>query len=99
MSINWEPLRKIIEDNKRFVLSSHVRPDADAIGSEIAMAGLLENMGKSVRIVNRIVTVWARTCMLRTPLVVPFLPACGLHLRFCGRTPQLDCFVPFTRRG
>ncbi len=52
MKIDWEPLREIIADNERFVLSSHVRPDADALGSELAMAMLLENLGKSVRIVN-----------------------------------------------
>ncbi|MFN0050770.1 MAG: DHH family phosphoesterase, partial [Planctomycetales bacterium] len=50
--IDWKPLRKIIEDNRRFVLTSHVRPDADAIGSEIGMAGLLLGLGKEVRIVN-----------------------------------------------
>ncbi|MEX2286365.1 MAG: bifunctional oligoribonuclease/PAP phosphatase NrnA [Planctomycetaceae bacterium] len=52
MSIDWEPLREIFESHERFVLSSHVRPDADAIGSELALAGLLERRGKSVRIVN-----------------------------------------------
>jgi phosphoesterase RecJ-like protein len=52
MEIDWEPLRKILETNQRFVLSSHVRPDADALGSELALAGLLDAMGKSVRIVN-----------------------------------------------
>ena len=52
MTIHWEPLRDIIQSNQRFVLSSHVRPDADAIGSELAMAAILEGMGKSVLIVN-----------------------------------------------
>jgi len=52
MNIEWEPLRQIIEENARFVLSSHMRPDADAVGSELAMAGLLEAKGKTVRIVN-----------------------------------------------
>ncbi len=52
MTINWEPLCPIIAENQRFVLSSHVRPDADAIGSELAMAALLEGLGKQVRIVN-----------------------------------------------
>ena len=52
MHIDWEPLRDIIERHQRFVLSSHVRPDADAVGSELAFAGILERMGKSVRIVN-----------------------------------------------
>lgn len=52
MNIDWEPLRQIIADNQRFVLSSHVRPDADALGSELALTMLLENLGKTVRIVN-----------------------------------------------
>ena len=52
MTIDWTPLRTIFENNNRFVLSSHARPDADALGSELAVAGILESMGKSVRIVN-----------------------------------------------
>jgi phosphoesterase RecJ-like protein len=52
MGIDWEPLRPIIESHERFVLSSHVRPDADALGSEVAMSMILEGLGKVVRIVN-----------------------------------------------
>jgi phosphoesterase RecJ-like protein len=52
MKINWEPLRAIIQANQRFVISSHVRPDADAIGSEIGLARVLEALGKSVKIIN-----------------------------------------------
>ena len=35
------------------MLSSHVRPDGDAIGSQLAMAFALRQLGKQVRIVNR----------------------------------------------
>jgi phosphoesterase RecJ-like protein len=52
MNINWEPLRQIIQSHNRFVISSHVRPDADAIGSEIGLARVLESLGKTVRIIN-----------------------------------------------
>lgn len=52
MPIHWEPIRPIIAEHQRFVLSSHVRPDADALGSELGLAALLEGMGKEVRIVN-----------------------------------------------
>jgi phosphoesterase RecJ-like protein len=34
------------------VLTSHVRPDCDALGSELGMLGILEAIGKDVRIVN-----------------------------------------------
>jgi phosphoesterase RecJ-like protein len=42
-----------IRKRQRFVLSSHVRPDGDAIGSQLAMAYALWQMGKDVRLVNR----------------------------------------------
>ena len=35
-----------------FLLSTHVNPDADAIGSEIAMLNILNQLGKEVRIIN-----------------------------------------------
>jgi phosphoesterase RecJ-like protein len=52
MAIDWTPLREIINTASRFVISSHVRPDADAIGSELGLAFLLDTLGKSVRIAN-----------------------------------------------
>jgi len=52
MPIDWQPLADIIHNNTRFVLTSHVRPDADAIGSEMGLKGLLESLGKTVSIVN-----------------------------------------------
>jgi phosphoesterase RecJ-like protein len=41
-----------IRARRRFVLSSHARPDGDAIGSQLAMAHALRAMGKDVRLVN-----------------------------------------------
>jgi phosphoesterase RecJ-like protein len=37
----------------RFILTSHARPDGDAIGSEVALAFALRALGKDVRLVNR----------------------------------------------
>lgn len=42
-----------IRRRQRFVLSSHVRPDGDAIGSQLAMAYALRHLGKDARVVNR----------------------------------------------
>jgi phosphoesterase RecJ-like protein len=42
-----------IRARQSFVLSSHARPDGDAIGSQLAMAHALRALGKDVRIVNR----------------------------------------------
>jgi phosphoesterase RecJ-like protein len=42
-----------IRRRHRFVLTSHVRPDGDAIGSQLAMAAALRHLGKEVRVINR----------------------------------------------
>ena len=42
-----------IRARQSFVLSSHARPDGDAIGSQLAMAHALRALGKDVRVVNR----------------------------------------------
>jgi phosphoesterase RecJ-like protein len=52
MPINWSRFAEVVRANQRFVLTSHIRPDCDALGSELGMAGVLRAVGKSVRIVN-----------------------------------------------
>jgi phosphoesterase RecJ-like protein len=42
-----------IRRRRSFVLTSHVRPDGDAIGSALAMAYALRALGKRVRVVSR----------------------------------------------
>ena len=44
---DWQPLKQLISAHQRFVLSSHVRPDADAIGSEMGLLGVLESLGNA----------------------------------------------------
>jgi phosphoesterase RecJ-like protein len=42
-----------IRAGQHFLLTSHARPDGDAIGSQMAMAFALDALGKRVRIVNK----------------------------------------------
>ena len=51
-TVNWPEFVKVINAHQNFLLISHVRPDCDALGSELGMAGVLEALGKKVRIVN-----------------------------------------------
>lgn len=46
-----EPLLRFFRSTPRFLLSSHARPDGDAVGSVLALAGILEQMGCEVDIV------------------------------------------------
>lgn len=46
-----EQVLEQIRQRRSFLLSSHARPDGDAIGSVLAMAGILRKMGKNTEIV------------------------------------------------
>jgi phosphoesterase RecJ-like protein len=52
MPIDWPAFVRLISRNDRFLLTSHIRPDCDALGSELGMAGILSALGKDVWIVN-----------------------------------------------
>ena len=45
-------LHAFLQRHQRFLLTTHVNPDGDAIGSEVAFAEMLRAMGKHVRILN-----------------------------------------------
>jgi bifunctional oligoribonuclease and PAP phosphatase NrnA len=51
MPLDWTPFVEFIRRPARFLLLTHVRPDGDALGSQLGMADLLEQLGKSVRVV------------------------------------------------
>lgn len=52
MPIAWRDFVDIVLQHQSFVLTTHMRADCDALGSELAMALALESLGKQVRVVN-----------------------------------------------
>src|SRR5882757_5497895 len=52
MTIDWRPFTQLASEAKSFVITSHMRPDCDAIGSALGLALALRSLGKTVRIVN-----------------------------------------------
>jgi phosphoesterase RecJ-like protein len=52
MTIDWPAFVQIIHNHQRFLLTSHIRPDCDAVGSELGFAGVLDVLQKDVLIVN-----------------------------------------------
>jgi len=51
MQVDWTRFCEVIHAANNVVLTSHIRPDCDALGSCLGMAGILEKLGKKVRIV------------------------------------------------
>ena len=52
MTIKWNKLLDLINDNDKFLLSTHINPDGDGLGSEVAVYYYLKAMGKDCRIIN-----------------------------------------------
>ncbi|MBI4428163.1 MAG: bifunctional oligoribonuclease/PAP phosphatase NrnA [Ignavibacteriales bacterium] len=56
LSKEFEAFRKVLKTKKQFVLATHVNPDGDGIGSELALAAFLKARGKDVSILNHSAT-------------------------------------------
>lgn len=50
--INYDRILEIIHSNNSFIITTHVNPDGDAIGSELALAYFLQKLNKKFLIIN-----------------------------------------------
>jgi len=48
----FEQIGKVLREHQHFAILGHVRPDGDALGSQLALALSLEQLGKDVRVWN-----------------------------------------------
>jgi len=48
----WSDVIRLVNENHRFVLTTHTNPDPDALGSELALDEYLRSLGKEVSILN-----------------------------------------------
>ncbi|MFH2138577.1 MAG: bifunctional oligoribonuclease/PAP phosphatase NrnA [Candidatus Omnitrophota bacterium] len=63
---------KKIKNSESILISTHVNPDGDALGCQLALARLIKIMGKKLRIVNED----------SIPQVYEFLPECNIIERY-----------------
>lgn len=50
--VDWPKFVALVRSCERFLLTTHIRPDCDALGSTLAMAAILEQLGKTVSVVT-----------------------------------------------
>jgi bifunctional oligoribonuclease and PAP phosphatase NrnA len=48
----FDQIGRVLHEHQHFAVLSHVRPDGDALGSQLALALSLQQLGKSVRVWN-----------------------------------------------
>src|SRR4051794_4137678 len=51
MPLDWQPFVDAVHKNRRFLLTTHIRPDPDGLGSVLGLAEALTALGKEVRMV------------------------------------------------
>src|SRR5215471_13882338 len=50
MPLDWSPFVELARRHQRFLLTTHIRPDGDGLGSMLALADALESQGKETRL-------------------------------------------------
>ncbi len=51
MPVDWSPLVELLRKHERPLLMTHIRPDADGLGAQLALHEALTQMGKKPRVV------------------------------------------------
>src|SRR4051794_27899196 len=51
MPLDWAPFVALVRRHQRFLLTTHVRPDGDGLGSMLALADVLESQGKTAQLI------------------------------------------------
>ena len=49
--LDWKPFVELVHAHRRFLLTTHVRPDGDGLGSMLALGDTLRRKGNEVRLV------------------------------------------------
>ena len=86
--MSLERVVQFIRAHSRFLVTSHARPDGDALGSELGLALGLESIGKTADVVNRDPhpSVYSELPGIERVIVADRVP----HLRYDGAL-VLEC--------
>lgn len=50
MPIDWSPFVALVRRHQRFLITTHIRPDGDGLGSMLGLADALHSLGKQTRL-------------------------------------------------
>lgn len=76
----WQEIISNIQKHHSFIITAHVNPDCDALGSELALAEHLKRLGKQVTIINSDPTPEAYRFLDPKRLIKRYTPARHLRL-------------------
>lgn len=90
-TLRKDEIVKIINQHKRFYITTHVRADGDALGSEIALFYVLRQLNKSVYIVNESIVpnIYKWIAPTSGMYIYPDIPSEKPEVVFCLDCPTL----------
>jgi phosphoesterase RecJ-like protein len=106
MPLDWSPFVPFVRRHQRFLLTTHVRPDGDGLGSMLALGEALEREGKAVQLA--IASNFPHRYAFLDPAcrIARFTPpgdawrgADAIIILDTGTWNQLDDFGPFLRES
>jgi|CXWL01.1.fsa_nt_gi phosphoesterase RecJ-like protein len=102
--MSYNSIINVIKKNKRFLITTHVNPDADAIGSALAMAVVLKSLGKSVVVFNEdVVPGWLgflpRTAWFKRPVDIKTVDYDVAIALDCGDASRIGNVRGLLRKG
>jgi phosphoesterase RecJ-like protein len=74
MPLNLTNIQTLIQGHRRCVLTTHVNPDGDGLGSELALARALQKLGKETSIINHSPTPENYQWMDPDGTIIQFVP-------------------------
>jgi bifunctional oligoribonuclease and PAP phosphatase NrnA len=102
MPLDWSPFVDLVKRHQRFVLTTHIRPDGDGLGSMLALADVLEAppLSKTVRMTVASVLPPRYDFLDPTRRIRRFEPP-GLSAtaKFTGTSPTNRCPTQFKTRN
>src|ERR1700757_1141910 len=79
----FDEIGQVLREHQRFAILSHVRPDGDALGSQLALSLSLQQLGKDIR-------VWNEDGLLEK---YSFLPRAGLLTKPPSTAEDVDVAI------
>jgi len=86
----WQDVMGVLREGQRFVLTTHVSPDGDGIGCELALGRTLESLGKTVTILNPTETQPRYEFLLEAGEIRTYLPEDRRYLEEADAIIVLD---------
>jgi len=90
MTLDWSPFVDFVRRHQQFLLTTHTRPDGDALGSQLAMTEALESLGKTVHCVIPSRMPPRYEFMDPKQRIESYEPPAGPHLHQCDAIVIVD---------